>query len=233
MSEGSRPESISPLRGWYLAARPATLPAAVVPVLVGTALALSERHFHLLVFLATMLGSLLIQIGTNFANDYYDFRKGADTEERLGPTRVTQSGIFTPGQVALATAITFGLALLDRSVPGLGGRHADRAGGLLSILAGVAYTGGPYPLGLPWVWAICFVFVFFGVIAVTGTYYLQTADVTLTRAAGLGRRWGCSARTSWWSTTCATSIPIARRGSARWPCGSAGPLPAGNISCSC
>src|SRR4051812_8977112 len=82
-------------RSWWLAARPATLPAAVVPVLVGSAAALARGHFRLDVFLAAMIGALLIQIGTNFANDLFDFKKGADTADRLGPTRVTQSGIFT------------------------------------------------------------------------------------------------------------------------------------------
>lgn len=177
MDESPEPASVGQLRGWYLAARPATLPAAVVPVLVGTAIAIADRHFNPLVAVATLLASLLIQIGTNFANDYYDFRKGVDTAERLGPMRVTASGVFTPAEVATATAIAFGLALLI-------GLYLVSVGGLpilivgvLSILAGIAYTGGPYPLGYNGLGDL-FVFVFFGVIAVTGTYFLQAGDVT-------------------------------------------------------
>src|SRR3954469_7893118 len=96
-------------RAWVGAARPATLPAAVVPVLVGSAAALARGHFRLDVFLAAMIGALLIQIGTNFANDLFDFNKGADTADRLGPTRVTQSGIFTPQEVQTAMIATFGV----------------------------------------------------------------------------------------------------------------------------
>jgi 1,4-dihydroxy-2-naphthoate octaprenyltransferase len=171
-------ESMDLLRGWYLAARPATLPAAVVPVLVGTALAISARQFHLIVFLATLVCSLLIQIGTNFANDYYDFRKGADTAERLGPTRVTQSGIFTPRQVLLATGYTFALALLLGAYLVAVGGAPILAVGILSILCGIGYTGGPFPLGYHGLGDL-FVFVFFGLIAVAGTFYLQTGTVTL------------------------------------------------------
>jgi len=176
--EGTASEPIDRLRGWYLAARPATLPAAVVPVLVGTALAVSARQFHLIVFLATLACSLLIQIGTNFANDYYDFRKGADTAERLGPTRVTQSGIFTPRQVLLATGYTFALALLLGAYLVAVGGAPILAVGIFSILCGIGYTGGPFPLGYHGLGDL-FVFVFFGLIAVAGTFYLQTGTVTL------------------------------------------------------
>jgi 1,4-dihydroxy-2-naphthoate polyprenyltransferase len=179
MAESEGPDSIDRLYGWYMAARPATLPAAVVPVLVGGALAVSDRHFHPIVLLATLLGSLLIQIGTNFANDYFDFRKGADTVDRLGPTRVTQSGIFTPGQVAAATAIAFGLAFLDGLYLVSVGGAPIMLVGLLSILCGIAYTGGPYPLGYRGLGDL-FCFIFFGIVAVAGTYYLQTGTVTLT-----------------------------------------------------
>src|SRR5713226_8831502 len=101
------------MRIWLLAARPATLPAAVVPVLVGTGAALHGLHqFNAPVLIPTMLVALLIQIGTNFANDVFDFRRGADTAERLGPLRVTQGGLVSPRQVLTATYITFSLALL-------------------------------------------------------------------------------------------------------------------------
>src|SRR5579875_960856 len=178
MSEPSESMSTSKLRGWYLAARPHTLPAAVVPVLVGTALAIADRHFNLPVALATLLASLLIQIGTNFANDYYDFHKGADTEERLGPMRVTASGVFTPAQVAKATAITFALALVVGLYLVWAGGVPILLIGLFSILSGIAYTGGPYPLGYNGLGDV-FVFVFFGLVAVMGTYFLQAGTVTL------------------------------------------------------
>jgi 1,4-dihydroxy-2-naphthoate octaprenyltransferase len=179
MSEIIRPEGVSKLYGWYLAARPATLPAAIVPVVVGAAVAIGDRHFHPLVLLATLLASLLIQIGTNLANDYFDFRKGADTADRLGPTRVTQSGIFTPREVATATALTFGAALLlGLYLVSVGGLPILLIG-LLSVLAGIAYTGGPYPLGYHGLGDL-FVFIFFGVLGVTGTYYLQAGGLTLT-----------------------------------------------------
>jgi 1,4-dihydroxy-2-naphthoate octaprenyltransferase len=179
MSEIIKPEGASKLYGWYLAARPATLPAAIVPVVVGAAVAISDRHFHPLVLLATLLASVLIQIGTNLANDYFDFRKGADTADRLGPTRVTQSGVFTPSEVATATAIVFGAALLfGLYLVSVGGVPILLIG-LLSILAGIAYTGGPYPLGYHG-WGDLFVFIFFGVLGVAGTYYLQTGSLTLT-----------------------------------------------------
>jgi 1,4-dihydroxy-2-naphthoate octaprenyltransferase len=172
------PAPISGLRGWYLAVRPATLPAAVVPVLVGTALAVAGRHFHPLIFLATLACSLLIQIGANFANDYYDFRKGADTAERLGPTRVTQSGIFTPRQVLLATGYVFSLALLLGAYLVWVGGAPIVAIGIFSILCAIGYTGGPFPLGYHGLGDL-FVFIFFGVVAVTGTFYLQTDVVSL------------------------------------------------------
>lgn len=177
-ADPSVPSSIGRLHGWYLAARPATLPAAVVPVAVGTALAIAARHFHPLVFLATLACSLLIQIGTNFANDYYDFRKGADTADRLGPTRVTQSGIFTPRQVLLAAANTFALAVLLGAYLVWVGGFPILVIGLLSILCGIAYTGGPYPLGYHGLGDL-FVFVFFGLVAVCGAFYLQTGTLSL------------------------------------------------------
>ncbi|HVA93234.1 MAG TPA: 1,4-dihydroxy-2-naphthoate polyprenyltransferase [Chloroflexota bacterium] len=173
----SASQPVSGLRGWYLAARPHTLPAAVAPVLVGTALAVAARHFQPLVFLATLICSLLIQIGTNFANDYYDFRKGADTSERLGPTRVTQSGIFTPRQVLLATGYTFSLALVVGAYLVWVGGVPIVVVGILSILCGLGYTGGPYPLGYHGLGDL-FVFIFFGLVAVTGTFYLQTGMVS-------------------------------------------------------
>ncbi|HEY3107304.1 MAG TPA: 1,4-dihydroxy-2-naphthoate polyprenyltransferase [Chloroflexota bacterium] len=165
-------------RLWLLAARPATLPAAVVPVLVGTAAALPAEGAlpRPLAFLAALLCSLLIQVGTNFANDYFDFRKGADTAARLGPTRVSQAGLIAPSQVLTATLLAFGLAaLVGLYLIAIGGWPILLVGAL-SILSGLAYTGGPYPLGYHGLGDL-FVFVFFGLAAVVGSAYLQTGRI--------------------------------------------------------
>ncbi len=165
---------MSALRIWLMAARPRTLPAAIAPVLVGTAaadLALIES-IHWGAFLAAMAGSILIQIGTNLANDYSDAKRGADTTERLGPVRVTSSGLIAPKRVLHATWIAFAAAL------GVGVYLATVAGpeilavGAISIAAGVLYTGGPRPYGYAGLGEL-FVFVFFGLVAVNGSYYVQ------------------------------------------------------------
>jgi 1,4-dihydroxy-2-naphthoate octaprenyltransferase len=171
--------AISPSRArvWYLAARPPTLPAAVVPVLVGTAVGVSEAAFRPLVFLAALIASLLIQIATNFANDLSDFHKGADNETRVGPLRVAQSGLITPGDLKRGIVVTFGLAMLVGLYLIYIGGWPILFIGLFSILSGLAYTGGPWPLGYHGLGDL-FVFIFFGVIAVTGSAYLQTGDVT-------------------------------------------------------
>ncbi|MCX6390435.1 MAG: 1,4-dihydroxy-2-naphthoate polyprenyltransferase [Actinomycetes bacterium] len=168
---------ISSARIWLLAARPKTLPAGAAPVLVGTALAsrLVDK-FNPLAFVATMLGALLIQIGTNLANDYSDARRGADTEDRLGPVRVTAGGLVPSRQVLIATYATFLLSVL------IGVYLISISGwpllvvGILSILAGVLYTGGPRPYGYEGLGEL-FVFLFFGVVAVAGTYYVQTVSL--------------------------------------------------------
>ena len=165
-------------RVWLLAARPATLPAAVVPVLVGTAAALHGGvQLQIGPFVAALVAALLIQIGTNFANDVFDFHKGADTAERLGPPRVTQSGLVPPEQVLIATFVTFGLAALVGVYLVLVGGWPILVVGVLSILAGLAYTGGPWPLGYHSLGDL-FVFIFFGVVAVVGSAYLQTLTIT-------------------------------------------------------
>jgi 1,4-dihydroxy-2-naphthoate octaprenyltransferase len=164
-------------RVWLLAARPATLPAAVVPVLVGTAAAVgggaAPRPGP---FVGALAAAVLIQVGTNLANDYFDYRKGADTIARLGPTRVTQSGLVAPSTVRAATALTFGLAALIGLYLVWVGGWPILVVGLLSILSGIAYTGGPWPLGYHGLGDL-FVFVFFGVVAVTGSAYLQTGQL--------------------------------------------------------
>jgi 1,4-dihydroxy-2-naphthoate octaprenyltransferase len=160
-----------------MAARPRTLPAAVAPVLVGTALAGSEGEFRPLAFCAALIGSIFIQIGTNLSNDYSDARRGADTEERLGPVRVTAGGLVPPRMVLVATWLAFGIAILAGAyLIALVGWEL-LAIGAASILAGVLYTGGPRPYGYEGLGEL-FVFLFFGVVAVTGSYYVQTEQLT-------------------------------------------------------
>lgn len=161
---------------WWLASRPRTLPAAAVPVIVGTAAAFKDGKFALLPALAALVGALLIQIGANFANDVFDFKKGADTAERLGPTRVTQAGLLTPSEVFSGMWVVFGLAMLIGIYLVFVGGWPIVAIGLCSIAAGIAYTGGPYPLGYNGLGDI-FVFIFFGLVAVAGTYYVQALSV--------------------------------------------------------
>ena len=159
-------------RIWLMAARPRTLPAAVAPVLVGTSLAGFAHVFYPLRFVAALLGALFIQVGTNLSNDYSDARRGADAEDRLGPVRVTAGGLVPPRQVLIATYVSFGLAVL------FGIYLVAVAGwqllivGAASILAGVAYTGGPKPYGYEGLGEV-FVFLFFGVVAVAGSFFVQ------------------------------------------------------------
>jgi 1,4-dihydroxy-2-naphthoate octaprenyltransferase len=157
---------------WIEAARPKTLAAAFVPVLLGSTLAYSEASFNLAASAVAMLCAFLIQIGTNFANDYYDAKKGADTDSRIGFTRATATGLITPKVMMRATVVTMSLAFI------LGLYLVWHAGwvilviGILSLIFGIAYTGGPYPLGYNGLGDV-FVFIFFGIIAVMGTYYVN------------------------------------------------------------
>ncbi len=170
------PAASPSLRTWLLAARPKTLTAAVVPVVVGTGLAVGEGMAVLWPALAALAGAVLIQIGTNLTNDYYDFRKGADTHERVGPTRVTQSGLIAPQTVLAAGAACFTLAVaVGISLVARGGWPFVVVG-LASVLAGWAYTGGPYPLGYHGLGDL-FVMVFFGLVAVPGTFYAQALQL--------------------------------------------------------
>ncbi|MFB6295934.1 MAG: 1,4-dihydroxy-2-naphthoate polyprenyltransferase [Halobacteriales archaeon] len=162
---------VSRARAWLIAARPHTLPAAAAPVLVGTGLALHDGVFAPLPALAALLGAALIQVGTNFANDYYDAKSGAD-EGAEGFTRVTQSGLLPQERVRLAMVGTFAAAiLLGTSLVYVGGVPILVVG-LASVASGILYTGGPYPFGYYGLGDL-FVFVFFGLVAVTGTYYVQ------------------------------------------------------------
>jgi 1,4-dihydroxy-2-naphthoate octaprenyltransferase len=168
---------LSALRIWLMAARPRTLPAAAAPVLVGTALAGTLGTFKPLTFAATLLGALFIQIGTNLSNDYSDARRGADTEDRLGPVRVTAGGLVPPRQVLIATYVAFGCAVLCGIYLTVVAGWQILAIGAASILAGVLYTGGPRPYGYEGLGEV-FVFLFFGVVAVVGSYYAQRQDLT-------------------------------------------------------
>ena len=171
---------MSAARIWLMAARVRTLPAAIAPVFVGTAAAV-ERAGELprvAGFLVALVGSILIQIGTNLANDYSDARRGADTADRLGPVRVTSAGLVTPRRVLVATWIAFAAAVA------CGVYLAVLAGpiilliGALSIAAGILYTGGPRPYGYAGLGEL-FVFLFFGLVAVNGSYYVQLEEVDL------------------------------------------------------
>ena len=167
--------SPNPVRIWVMAARPKTLPLGVAPVLVGTALAGYLHIFYPLRFVAALLGSVFIQVGANLSNDYSDAHRGADTEDRLGPVRVTAGGLVPPRQVLIATYVTFGLAVL------CGAYLIAVAGwqllliGVASIVAGVLYTGGPRPYGYEGLGEV-FVFLFFGIAAVAGSYFAQVRD---------------------------------------------------------
>jgi len=157
---------------WAGAARPKTLAAAFVPVLVGSSLAYSDGVFFLPASLTALFCALLIQIGTNFANDYYDFKKGADTEQRIGFTRATSTGLIQPRQMLLATYITMAMAFLTGLYLVWLAGWVILVIGLLSLLFGILYTGGPFPLGYNGLGDV-FVFIFFGFAAVMGTYYVN------------------------------------------------------------
>lgn len=169
-------------RAWVLAARPATLPVSVAPVLVGAAATMSTRSpVAAGPVLAALLGALLIQIGTNFANDVFDFEKGADTSARLGPVRATQAGLLSPSAVRAGMVASFALAALVGVYLALVGGFPIVAIGIASIVSGVAYTGGPFPLGYNGLGDV-FVFVFFGPVAVCATSYLAGGAVPLASA---------------------------------------------------
>jgi 1,4-dihydroxy-2-naphthoate polyprenyltransferase len=163
---------LSGLRIWLMAARVRTLPAAVAPVLVGTAAAATAHDFRPLAFAAALVGSVFIQIGTNLSNDYSDARRGADTEDRLGPVRVTAGGLVAPRRVLTATWVAFGVAIAAGSYLIAIAGWEILAIGVVSILAGVLYTGGPRPYGYEGLGEL-FVFLFFGLVAVNGSYYVQ------------------------------------------------------------
>ena len=162
----------SGIRIWLMAARIRTLPAAIAPVLVGTALAGWQHIFHPLRFVAALVGAIFIQVGTNLSNDYSDARRGADAEDRLGPVRVTAGGLVPPNQVLVATYVSFGVAVLAGVYLVVVAGWQLLLVGAASILAGVLYTGGPKPYGYEGLGEV-FVFLFFGIVAVAGSYFVQ------------------------------------------------------------
>lgn len=171
------PQQISTFKAWVLGSRPKTLPAAAAPVLIGSAAAFAEGGFKWMPALIALIAALLLQIGANLANDYFDFLKGADKGERLGPTRVTQSGLLSPQAVQTGMWVTFVLAALCGVYLTLVSGWWIVIIGILAILAAIAYTGGPFPYGYKGLGEV-FVFLFFGLAAVSGTYYAQTQTIT-------------------------------------------------------
>ena len=164
--------AVSTRKAWLMAARPQTLPAAAAPVLVGTGLAVRAGVAAPIPAAVALVGALLLQIGTNFANDYYDAVQGADTDDREGFTRVTAGGLIEPGAVKRAMYATFALAIVVGTYLVYVGGVPILIIGLASVVAGITYTGGPLPYGYRGLGDL-FVFVFFGLVAVAGTYYVQ------------------------------------------------------------
>ena len=166
------------LNSWILASRPKTLPAAVVPVLVGSALAVSVGKFYLMYSIVALLCALLIQIGTNFTNDLYDYLKGADSKQRKGPVRVLASGLISVREMKIGNIVVFGLSFI------MGLYLVYSCGiivlwiGIISIFAGIVYTAGPFPLAYNGLGDL-FVFAFFGVVGTMGTFYLHTQEFSI------------------------------------------------------
>ncbi|MBK9097889.1 MAG: 1,4-dihydroxy-2-naphthoate polyprenyltransferase [bacterium] len=166
------------INSWLLASRPKTLLAGVVPVMVGSALAISQGKFFLLYSIVALICSVLIQVGTNFTNDLYDYLKGSDTVKRKGPRRVLASGLISVNEMRLAIILVFGVTFI------LGLYLVYSAGllilwvGVLSIFAGIIYTAGPFPLAYNGLGDV-FVFLFFGIVGTMGTFYLHTQEISM------------------------------------------------------
>ena len=165
-------------QAWLMATRPHTLPVSIGPVLVGTAVAFVEGRFRLGPSLAAAAGALLLQIGSNLANDVFDFEKGADTAERIGPPRAAQLGLLSPLELKRGMFVAFALATLVGVYLSLIAGPAIVVIGLVSIAAAIAYTGGPWPLGYHGLGDVA-VFVFFGLVAVVGTTWVQTGALPM------------------------------------------------------
>lgn len=166
------------INSWIIASRPRTLHAAFVPIIVGSAVAFSEGKLNILFSFAALICSLLIQIGTNFTNDLYDFLKGADTVKRKGPRRVLASGLISVNEMKMGIIITFLTSFLLGLYLVYHGGMVIFIIGVISILAGLAYTAGPYPLAYNGFGDV-FVFMFFGIVGTVGTYYLHTHELSL------------------------------------------------------
>jgi 1,4-dihydroxy-2-naphthoate polyprenyltransferase len=169
--------TLTPLQVWLLAARPKTLPAAAATAITGSAAAFYAGHFQPGPALACLLGALLLQVGANLANDVFDYYRGADAQERLGPLRVTTAGLLRPGQVLTGMWVVFGLAALLGAYLALAVSWLVLLIGLSCILAAVAYTGGPFPFGYYGLGDLV-VFIFFGPVAVCGTYFVQARQLS-------------------------------------------------------
>lgn len=188
MRQNMATETITRRQAWLLAARPKTLPAALSPVIVGTALAFADNTLAWLPALAAALGALLLQVLSNFANDYSDFFRGADPHDRLGPVRVTSAGLITPADLRKGIiAVIAAVALVGLYLIWVGGWPILIVG-VAAIVAALAYTGGPFPFGYYGLGEV-FVLLFFGVVAVCGTYYVQSlalTSVVVTASVGVG-----------------------------------------------
>ena len=166
------------LKSILIAIRPKTLSASIAPVLVGSSIAFNSSHFNMQIFFLTFISAIFIQIGTNFANDVYDFINGADNDERIGPTRAVQANLISVRAMKYLTIISFSLSVICGLPLVIQGGYPILLVGILSIISGYAYTGGPYPLGYNG-WGDIFVFIFFGPIAVCGTFFLQLGYVSI------------------------------------------------------
>lgn len=161
---------------WLASTRPRTLPAASAPVIMGLALAFYDVRISVLIAVFTLISALLIQIGTNLANDYFDFIKGTDTDKRVGPVRLIQAKMIKKNEMLAAFIITFAIAIFFGVFLVMRGGYPVLIIGFFAVLFGILYTAGPAPLGYIGLGDI-FVFIFFGLISVVGTYYLQALRV--------------------------------------------------------
>ena len=161
---------------WFKSTRPRTLPAAAAPVIIGIALAYYENKINLFIAIFTLAAALLIQIGANLANDYFDFIKGTDTDKRIGPVRLIQAGLIKKNEMLAAFIIAFTAAAVFGVFLVMRGGYPVLLTGIFAIIFGILYTAGPAPLGYIGLGDI-FVFIFFGLISVTGTYYLQLLKI--------------------------------------------------------
>jgi 1,4-dihydroxy-2-naphthoate octaprenyltransferase len=170
-------KNVSKIKRWIIASRPKTLPAAFAPVFVGSALAIQNSSFKLLNAAIALICSLLIQIGTNFVNDLYDFLSGKDSEKRVGPIRVLAAGLVSSKEMKTAIILTFGLTFILGLYLVFESDYWILLIGILSIMAGIAYTAGPFPLAYNALGDV-FVFIFFGFVGTIGTFYVQAVEVT-------------------------------------------------------